>query len=66
MAIEFKPSPSLPPPSTAVGPVAWVRQNLFSSPLNVFLTLFSLYVLYLLVPPIIEWGVINATFFRRH
>ncbi|MEL0612270.1 MAG: amino acid ABC transporter permease [Marinomonas sp.] len=61
MAIEFKPSPSLPPPSTAVGPVAWVRQNLFSSPLNVFLTLFSIYIIYLLVPPIIEWGIINAT-----
>lgn len=61
MAIEFKPSPSLPPPSTAVGPVAWVRQNLFSSPLNVFLTLFSIYIIYLIVPPIIEWGLINAT-----
>lgn len=61
MAIEFKPSPSLPPPSTSVGPVAWVRQNLFSSPLNVFLTLFSIYILYLLLPPIIEWGIINAT-----
>ncbi|REG83923.1 amino acid ABC transporter permease [Marinomonas pollencensis] len=61
MAIEFKPSPSLPPPSTAVGPVAWLRQNLFSSPLNVFLTLFSIYIIYLIVPPIIEWGIINAT-----
>lgn len=62
MAIEFKPSPSLPPPVNSVGALAWLRQNLLSSPLNVFLTLFSLYVLYLLVPPIIEWGIINATF----
>lgn len=62
MAIEFKPSPSLPPPVNSVGALAWLRQNLLSSPLNVFLTLFSLYVLYLLVPPIIEWGLINATF----
>jgi len=61
MAIEFKPSPSLPPPSTAVGPVAWVRHNLLSSPLNIILTIFSLYILYLLIPPLIEWGVINAT-----
>lgn len=61
MAIIFKPSPSLPPPVTSVGAVAWVRQNLFSSPLNIFLTLFSLYLLYLLIPPIIEWGIINAT-----
>jgi general L-amino acid transport system permease protein len=61
MAIEFKPSPSLPPPVTSVGAVAWVRQNLFSSPLNVFLTLFSIYILYLLIPPLIEWALINAT-----
>ena len=63
MAIEFKPSPSLSPPVNSVGAVAWVRQNLLSSPLNVFLTLFSFYVLYLLVPPVIEWGLLNATFY---
>ncbi|RBO86309.1 amino acid ABC transporter permease [Marinomonas aquiplantarum] len=62
MAIEFKPSPSLPPPVNSVGAVAWVRQNLLSSPLNVFLTLFSFYILYLLIPPIIEWGIVGATF----
>jgi general L-amino acid transport system permease protein len=61
MAIIFKPSPSLPPPINSVGAVAWVRQNLLSSPLNVFLTLFSAYILYLLVPPVIQWGIIDAT-----
>ncbi|MCV2402081.1 amino acid ABC transporter permease [Marinomonas sp. C2222] len=61
MAIEFKPSPSLPPPVNSVGAVAWLRQNLLSSPLNVFLTFFSLYIIYLLVPPVIEWGLVNAT-----
>ena len=61
MAIILKASPFLPPPVTSVGAVAWVRQNLFSSPLNIFLTLFSIYLMYLLIPPIIEWGIINAT-----
>ena len=61
MAIEFKPSPSLPPPSNAVGPVAWIRNNFFSSPLNVVLTLFSLYIIYLIVPPVVQWGFIDAT-----
>ncbi len=61
MAIEFKPSPSLPPPVKSVGAVAWLRQNLLSSPLNVFLTFFSVYILYLLIPPMIEWGLVNAT-----
>lgn len=61
MAIIFKPSPSLPPPVKSVGAVAWVRQNLFSSPLNIFLTLLSVYILYLLLPPTIQWAVIDAT-----
>lgn len=61
MTIIFKPSPSLPPPVTSVGAVAWVRQNLFSSPLNIFLTFFSAYVIYLLLPPVIQWAFIDST-----
>ncbi|MBM6550592.1 amino acid ABC transporter permease [Marinomonas ostreistagni] len=61
MAIEFKPSPSLPPPQNSVGAVAWIRKNFFSSPLNVVLTVLSLYVLYLLIPPVLQWAVLDAT-----
>ncbi|CUB03608.1 amino acid ABC transporter permease [Marinomonas fungiae] len=61
MTIEFKPSPSLPPPQNSVGAVAWIRKNFFSSPLNIFLTIFSFYIIYLLFPPMIEWALINAT-----
>jgi len=57
----FKASPSLPPPVNSVGPVAWIRQNLVSTPFNTALTLISLYILYLLVPPVISWAIINAT-----
>ena len=34
-----KPIEALPPPSLARGPIAWVRENLFSGPLNTLLTL---------------------------
>lgn len=61
MTKVFTPSPSLPPPVNSVGPVAWLKKNLFSSPKNVILTLFSLYLIYLLIPPVIEWGLIHAT-----
>ena len=61
MAIIFTPSPSLPPPINTVGPVAWIKKHLLSSPLNVFLTLFSTYILWLLIPPLIQWGLIEAT-----
>ena len=63
MAIEFKPSPSLPPPSNAVGPVAWIRKNFFSSPLNIILTVVSIYVVYWIISHIAPWalgGIWNA------
>ncbi len=55
--------PDMPPPVTAVGAVGWMRQNLFSSPLNVALTLIGLYLLWLLVPPVIDWAFLNADWF---
>lgn len=46
--------PDMPPPGKVFGPMAWMRQNLFSSWINTLLTLFSLYLIYLVVPPIIS------------
>jgi general L-amino acid transport system permease protein len=50
----------LPPPVTSTGVLGWLRNNLFSSPLNAALTLLALYLLYLLVPPFVEWALVNA------
>ncbi|OUR66970.1 amino acid ABC transporter permease, partial [Marinomonas sp. 42_23_T18] len=61
MAKIFQPSPSLPPPVNSVGAVAWIRRNLLSSPLNILLSVFSVYLVYLLIPPIVSWAFINAT-----
>ncbi len=52
--------PNLPPPTISVGVLGWLRRNLFSSPLNTLLTLLSLYVLYILVPPAIQWVFVNS------
>jgi general L-amino acid transport system permease protein len=52
--------PTLPPPSTVVGPIAWVRANLLSSPLNVVLTAFALYLIYIVVPPVLDWAIFSA------
>ena len=46
-----------PPPVTEVGAIKWVRENLFSSPLNAILTLISLYVVYWVVAHIGPWLV---------
>ena len=43
------------PPLSAAGPVLWMRENLFSSPLNVFLTLMGVLLVYLLVSSAAPW-----------
>ena len=43
------------PPSSAVGPVKWARENLFSSPLNTLLTVLALYAVYFIVTLIGPW-----------
>ncbi|HSF93624.1 MAG TPA: amino acid ABC transporter permease [Thermohalobaculum sp.] len=56
--------PAAPPPNLT-GPIGWVRENLFDGIWNSILTLVSIAVIVLLVPPIFEWaflrGVWNAT-----
>ena len=52
--------PDLPPPRRTTGVVGWVYKNLFSSPLNIALTLVGIYILYLIVPPTLEWAFLKA------
>ena len=52
--------PAAPPPAASVGALGWVRQNLFSSSGNGLLTLLGLFILWLGVPPLMEWSVLNA------
>ena len=49
------PHPDLPPPVRTTGIVGWVRANLLSSPLNVVLTLLSIWLLWTILPPAIHW-----------
>jgi general L-amino acid transport system permease protein len=54
------PHPDLPPPSTSVGVVGWLRSNLFSSWSNSLLTIFALYLVYITIPPLVQWAFIDA------
>ncbi|SEW47368.1 general L-amino acid transport system permease protein [Cognatiyoonia koreensis] len=47
--------PEAAPPVTEVGVIKWMRESLFSSPLNGLLTLISLYVIYWVVIHIGPW-----------
>ena len=59
---EFTPGnhPDMPPPANTTGIFSWVRKNLFSSPLNTFLTFLTMLLLWKSVPPLFEWAVVNS------
>ena len=52
--------PDLPAPIRTTGPVAWVRINLLSSPLNVVMTLAAVGLLWWVIPPLFEWIFVNS------
>ena len=52
--------PDLPPPESTTGPLAWIKTNLFSSPLNTALTILSLWLLWTIVPPFINWVFLES------
>ena len=52
--------PDLPPPISTTGPLAWIKTNLFSSPLNTALTVLSLWLLWTIVPPFINWVFLES------
>jgi general L-amino acid transport system permease protein len=48
------------PPAATVGVIGWVRQNLFNGWANTLLTLVSIYLLWLIVPPLVKFLIIDA------
>lgn len=52
--------PDLPPPVLTGGLRGWLYENLFSTPLNVALTIIGAFIIYVSVPPVIEWAFIDA------
>jgi len=60
MSTTFQRAPDLPPPITEVGVIGWLRRNLFSTWPYTVLTLAALYLLWLVLPPVISWAVLDA------
>lgn len=50
----------LSPPVTAVGPLGWLRKNLFNTPFNAVLTCLTLFFLWKTVPPFLRWAFVDA------
>ena len=57
--------PDLPPPPLSVGVLAWLRNNLFSSAFNTLLTLFACYLIWLVLPPLLQWALFDANWLGR-
>src|SRR5262245_24493746 len=51
---------AMAPPRAAAGAIGWLRKNLFSSWINLLLTLAGLFLVWLIVPPLIKFLFIDA------
>ncbi|WID99821.1 amino acid ABC transporter permease (plasmid) [Bosea vestrisii] len=63
MTITFvrgEPLPSMPAPNMDVGPLHWLRREVFSSPMQAIATVAGTYVAYLLISSFIDFAVIRA------
>ena len=58
--VAEKQIPPSEPPARASGLMLWGRENLFSSPLNIVLTVLSLGLIVWMVPPILKWAFVDA------
>ena len=50
------------PPISQIGAILWLRTYLFSSWINTALTAASIYLLYIMIPPLLDWMFFNASF----
>jgi general L-amino acid transport system permease protein len=48
------------PPISSIGAIGWIKENLFSSPLNTILTLFILCILWFSIIPFFNWAFIDS------
>ena len=56
---------ALPPPSSLVGPVAWMREHLFGSVFNTSATILIVLALLWIVPPFVDYVLIDAVFIGK-
>ena len=50
------------PPISQIGAILWLKTNLFSTWINTALTAAAIYLLYIMIPPLLDWMFFNASF----
>jgi general L-amino acid transport system permease protein len=58
--VRSAPVDAMPAPAATTGVIGWMRANLFSSPANIALTLFSAFLIYWIIPPMIDFLFLHA------
>jgi general L-amino acid transport system permease protein len=53
--------PASPPPASQTGVIGWLRANVFSSLLNFVLSVLAVALILLVVPPVLDFMIFNAT-----
>ncbi|GAB4576167.1 MAG: hypothetical protein Kow0077_31270 [Anaerolineae bacterium] len=61
--VNYDPPISRPAPLLSVGPLAWIRRNLFSSLLDTFLTVMSVFVIVGVTIGVAGWSIRQANWF---
>ncbi|HXW27093.1 MAG TPA: amino acid ABC transporter permease [Xanthobacteraceae bacterium] len=59
--VRTAPMDALPPPAAMTGALGWVRANLLAGPLNIALTVVFILLIVWVVPPLVKFLVIDAT-----
>jgi general L-amino acid transport system permease protein len=54
------PAERLPPPVLRRGAIGWLRENLFSSPFNIALTVICVAFLLWVIPPLLRFFLFDA------
>jgi len=60
MGVQGTEVETLKPPITSIGPIGWVKNNLFNGVLNSILTLVTLFFLWKTVPALLRWAFIDS------
>ncbi|MBX9841787.1 MAG: amino acid ABC transporter permease [Xanthobacteraceae bacterium] len=58
--VRTSPVAAMPPPRRHSGAVGWLKDNLFSSPLNIVLTVLSVLLVVWITPPLVKFLIIDA------
>lgn len=61
--IYTEEKPRRHPPASETGVIGWIRHNLFSTPLDIILTLAGAYVLYAALSSAVIWSIRDANWF---